>query len=310
MPQISVIVPVYKVEKYLSRCIESILSQTYLDWELLLIDDGSPDKSGEICDLYAMEDLRIKVFHKQNEGVSSARNLGIDNAIGQWVMFVDADDWLSVKCLEICMNEVYKYNLDAIQFSYKSVYPNGRIEYHNKQNTSVLPPNQYLNQNSYNVSICGGLYRRQIIVDASLKFLTELKLAEDQIFVLSFLRNASRIRFVDYPLYFYFQHPESAVHNPHTKDLVNACYALIDLSREWEVIKLHVDTTCIVLMTAMIRNQDVNYMTIKEIYHALSPKYILSSVPKSSFLFFEISLFSLGLAYYTLSIYYRLLVMR
>ena len=92
MPQISVIVPVYNTEKYLHRCIDSILAQTFTDFELLLIDDGSTDNSGTICDEYATKDSRVRVFHKKNGGVSSARNLGVDNAKGEWVTFVDSDD--------------------------------------------------------------------------------------------------------------------------------------------------------------------------------------------------------------------------
>ena len=94
MPKVSIIVPVYKAEKYLNRCIDSILAQTFIDWELLLIDDGSPDKSGEICDEYSKKDQRIKVFHKSNGGVSSARNLGLDHVKGQWITFIDADDYI------------------------------------------------------------------------------------------------------------------------------------------------------------------------------------------------------------------------
>ena len=91
---ISIIIPIYKAESYLHRCIDSILSQTKTDWELLLIDDGSPDKSGDICDEYSKKDQRIKVFHKSNGGVSSARNLGLDHAKGQWITFIDADDYI------------------------------------------------------------------------------------------------------------------------------------------------------------------------------------------------------------------------
>ena len=94
MPQISVIVPVYNAEKYLHRCIDSILAQTFSDFELLLIDDGSKDNSGRICDEYAAKDSRIRVFHKKNGGVSSARNMGLDNAKGDWITFVDSDDWV------------------------------------------------------------------------------------------------------------------------------------------------------------------------------------------------------------------------
>ena len=102
---VSVIVPVYKAEKWLHRCVDSILAQTMTDFELLLIDDGSPDKSGEICDEYAAKDNHIRVFHKENGGGSSVRNLGLDNAQGEWISFIDADDWVEkdycLECLRI-----------------------------------------------------------------------------------------------------------------------------------------------------------------------------------------------------------------
>ena len=91
-PKISIIVPVYNVEQYLRRCIDSILNQSFADFELLLIDDGSKDKSGAICDEYAAKDSRIRVFHKENGGVSSARNIGLENARGEWLSFIDGDD--------------------------------------------------------------------------------------------------------------------------------------------------------------------------------------------------------------------------
>lgn len=94
MPLISIIVPVYNVEGTLNRCIDSILNQTFSDWELFLIDDGCTDKSGKICDEYASKDGRIKVFHKENGGVSSARNVGLDNAKGEWITFCDSDDFV------------------------------------------------------------------------------------------------------------------------------------------------------------------------------------------------------------------------
>ena len=100
MPKISVIVPVYNVEKYLHRCVDSILAQTFTDFELLLINDGSKDSSGVICDEYAAKDSRVLVFHKENGGVSSARNMGLDNAKGEWISFVDSDDWVEKEYLE------------------------------------------------------------------------------------------------------------------------------------------------------------------------------------------------------------------
>ena len=99
---ISIIVPVYNVEKYLQRCIESILTQTETDFELLLIDDGSKDKSGLICDEYAQKDKRVNVIHKENGGVSSARNLGIEKANGEWMCFIDADDFSYITIKDTC----------------------------------------------------------------------------------------------------------------------------------------------------------------------------------------------------------------
>ena len=97
---ISVIVPVYNIEKYIGKCIQSVLSQTYTDFELLLINDGSKDSSGEICSSWAKKDARIRVISKENEGVSVARNLGIDSAKGEFIFFLDGDDWISPECLE------------------------------------------------------------------------------------------------------------------------------------------------------------------------------------------------------------------
>ena len=103
MPTISVIVPVYKVEPYLNRCVDSILRQTYQDFELILVDDGSPDRCGEICDEYARQDSRVHVIHKENGGLSDARNAGIDwveaNSDSQWLIFADSDDWVHPELL-------------------------------------------------------------------------------------------------------------------------------------------------------------------------------------------------------------------
>lgn len=100
-PKVSVIVPVYKAEAYLYRCVDSLLVQTFTNFEILLIDDGSPDRSGEICDEYARKDTRVRVFHKENGGVSSARNLGLKYAQGEWIAFVDSDDWVESDFLEV-----------------------------------------------------------------------------------------------------------------------------------------------------------------------------------------------------------------
>ena len=112
MPRISVIVPIYKVEKYLQECIESILAQTYIDFELILIDDGSPDCCGEICDAYVKRDKRIKVIHQQNKGLSAARNAGLDIAECDYITFIDSDDIVSIHYLEILYQSLCLFNAD------------------------------------------------------------------------------------------------------------------------------------------------------------------------------------------------------
>lgn len=111
---ISVIVPVYNTEKYLDRCIQSILSQTYSNIEILLIDDGSTDSSGAICDKYAEQDSRVRVFHKANGGVSSARNMGLDKAKGTWFTFVDSDDWIDMDMYEQMYNAAIQNKVDMV----------------------------------------------------------------------------------------------------------------------------------------------------------------------------------------------------
>ena len=115
MPKVSIVTPVYKAEKYLQECIESVLAQTHKDWELLLVDDGSPDRSGDICNEYAEKDVRIRVFHKSNGGVSSARNLGLEQMKGEWVIFVDSDDVIAPNTLEICLQKCIDNELDIVQ---------------------------------------------------------------------------------------------------------------------------------------------------------------------------------------------------
>lgn len=117
-PKISVIVPIYKAEKYLNRCIDSLLAQTFYDFELLLIDDGSPDNSGAICDAYAEQDSRVRVFHKENGGVSSARQYGLDNALGEYIIHADPDDWVEKGMLKALYDEAIETKADMIICDY------------------------------------------------------------------------------------------------------------------------------------------------------------------------------------------------
>ena len=118
-PTFTIIVPVYNVEHYLQRCIESVLTQSYRDFELILVDDGSKDNSGTICDEYAKKDNRVRVFHKENEGVSSARNVGLDEAEGEYITFVDSDDYLLPTALLNIQNVLNKTDAVLYLFDYQ-----------------------------------------------------------------------------------------------------------------------------------------------------------------------------------------------
>lgn len=175
-PKISVIIPVYKVEQYISRCIDSILFQTYKNYEVILVDDGSPDKSGKICDEYAIKDTRIKVFHKENGGVSSARKYGVHKATAEWITFVDSDDWLYPNALQIlldCSNGV-----DLVNACREDT--NGRKWIHKR--LGKLNPKEYLESTldatTYGlVTAC--LFKKEILTDDILSIPSDIKIGED-----------------------------------------------------------------------------------------------------------------------------------
>lgn len=201
---ISVIVPVYKAEKYLHRCIDSILAQTYTDFELLLIDDGSPDNCGAICDEYAEKDARVRVFHKINGGVSSARNLGLDKVKGEWVTFVDSDDYVHPNFFK-SLDE--KCNVDLVVESFQIVGSNekwdGILE-------DVVYDNDLLKEKIVELSLksnfqvpWGKFYRRDIIYAHQIKFDEKIHSGEDTLFVLNYLVHTRTLQLHKEPYYFY-----------------------------------------------------------------------------------------------------------
>lgn len=185
LPIVSVIVPVYNVEDCLSRCLDSILNQSNQNFELLLIDDGSTDSSGKICDEYAKKDDRIRVFHKENNGVSSARNVGLDKARGTWVAFVDSDDEISKEYLSI--NDDSK-NADIIQKSYIIVEDDSNKEYSVNIENAIIGNKKDLYKfftEKRNNALWDKLIRRSKI--KSTRFLNTVHIGEDFLFFLSII---------------------------------------------------------------------------------------------------------------------------
>ncbi|MDP4182405.1 MAG: glycosyltransferase family 2 protein [Bacillota bacterium] len=197
MKKVSVIVPVYKSEKYLHRCIDSILNQAYQNIELILVDDGSPDNSSVICDEYALKDSRVKVIHKENKGVSAARNTGLSNSTGYYVMFVDSDDCIKNtmvgNLLKLLNNDYFDFALSGVNIiTYADGVPSKLDIYAMKdKHYSVKSLFEAIIDDYDLVCICspwGKLYKNSIIKQNSIEFNENIYLGEDTLFVLNYLR--------------------------------------------------------------------------------------------------------------------------
>lgn len=212
MPTISIIVPVYKVEQYIRRCIDSIIAQTYNDWELLLVDDGSPDNSGRICDEYAAEDHRIKTIHKKNGGVSAARFTGVEASQGEWLNFVDSDDYIAPYALEVLIAQA-KDGIDLIEARMTAKAP---IERNNNPSISFANSKDYImqvvstNSKWLGTPVCK-LFRRDLFIKSDAlnnpKWITNY---EDTLMCFRYSQQIRKAAFVDTEIYYYEYNTNSA----------------------------------------------------------------------------------------------------
>lgn len=205
MPIISVIIPVYNVETYLSNCIESILNQTFREFEIILVNDGSPDNSDKICEDYAKKDSRIRIFHKENGGVSSARNLGIEKSLGKWLTFVDGDDFIEYDSFEKIFSTYLEIDSDIIiARSYKN--NNGKLEECypfdvNYKGMSFDGIKLNIDKGYMRGSACGAFYKKTFLTQHNISFPFFLKNSEDSIFLMICFINAKKIEFSDIHIY-------------------------------------------------------------------------------------------------------------
>ena len=206
-PLVSVIVPIYKVEEYLPRCLDSIVSQTYRNLEIILVDDGSPDRCPEICDEWARKDSRIRVIHKPNGGVSSARNAGIEIAVGEWLFFIDSDDFLPENALEGLIERQQQYGADLACGSFHIVKIRNR-SYDKTYPDQVFQRRDFASNLSFLMmellpSSCGKLFSAQIIKEHGLSFPQNVPWGEDASFHYSYLAHVSSIVTTEHCVYHY-----------------------------------------------------------------------------------------------------------
>lgn len=233
-PLVSIIIPVYNVENYIGKCVESVLAQTFIDFELLLIDDGSSDKSGKIIDEFAMADIRVVACHQQNSGASSARNYGLSRARGRWIIFIDSDDYVGERYVSDLI-EYMEPNTLVIQ---------GLTKVSEKENVSCL---EYDNSTYDGHDIIklfdskeffdrgfpvAKVFERNLLVEHGIKFNEHIHYSEDLIFMLEYVRNVKKIKTISGSNYFYQVNASSLTHRYNSfaseYELFESFYSLTD----------------------------------------------------------------------------------
>lgn len=239
MPEISVIVPVYKVEQYLRRCVDSILAQTFTNIEVILVDDGSPDSCPAICDEYAQQDNRVKVIHQENCGVSAARNAGLDwvfaNSDSQWISFVDSDDWVHPRFLEYLHRAAVENEVSVSICEYQVIEEAncaGKNEPYAAEKYKTI---DIYSEQKYDglVGVCWNkLYKREVI--GSLRFSEELAYSEDIVFENFVLADTELVALVQQKIYYYYVNKNSVTHQEYTHIAILGVLALQEQCEKFE----------------------------------------------------------------------------
>lgn len=230
---ISIIVPVYNVKKYLQKCVESLLGQTYTDFEILLIDDGSTDGSSEICDQLREADSRIRVFHKENGGLSDARNFGIEHAQGEFLLFIDSDDMIHPDFCKVLMDAQKKYNAEIVStemLEFQTDEELVKVRSENKGYSEIVFRHneilkEYFSPSNHEIyhGLCMKMHKRELFDNL---WFEKGRLHEDLYITYRLLDRCKTFVYVDVPYYFYLQHDKSIMHNYKEKNFVDEYDAL------------------------------------------------------------------------------------
>lgn len=269
---VSIIVPIYNCDSHLARCIDSILNQTFTDWECLLIDDGSTDGSGVLCDEYAQIDTRIKVFHKTNGGVSSARNVGLEHARGRWIGFVDSDDEVAKDFIFDFLQEENDHDELIVQgFVIKKQDSATSIVNFQKGIKNVSEGLDILCRNHFPGTVWNKLFRSDILKSHGIKFNDVYKFKEDELFLLCYLKYINFIRFVCSYNYQYEEPDWNEKYVLGDVEVLKDCYSLVE--------RCILDTTRFTLLyhfnpyvdavIGKILNRDPNWLLFEDVYYKI-----------------------------------------
>lgn len=227
--KISVIIPVYNVEKYLERCLFSITNNTYRNLEIICVNDGSSDHSLDILNRYKLKDQRILVIDKENGGVSSARNAGLDIASGDYIAFIDSDDWISLEYFSLLMKALDDTSADMVYCRFKKTGQTSDTvgENHECVSPKMVTVEQYFSDHLSKYYVCGKIYKSSIV--GQLRFEETLRVFEDFLFNIQVFtaKDTLCVACLDAQIYYYFNRPESAVHSFDFDERVKACEYMI-----------------------------------------------------------------------------------
>lgn len=227
MSKISVIVPVYNVDQYLKRCLDSILSQTYTDFEVILVNDGSKDSSGKICDEYCSAFCNVFAIHQENAGLSAARNTGIDwvmqNSDSEWLTFIDSDDWIHERTFETLIAALRENNADISVCKFERTFgAEPIVDTEKLHGTIVNTENFYIENNVVATVAWGKIYKKSLF--SNIRYPVG-KIHEDEYTTYKLLFRANKVVYIDQPLYYYYQNPKGIMKsawNPKRMDVINA----------------------------------------------------------------------------------------
>lgn len=247
-PYFSIILPIYNVAPYLERCVQSVLEQSFRDYELILVDDGSTDESSEICDRLGAQHSCIRVIHKENGGLSSARNAGLEIAQGEYIWWVDSDDWIAENALTILYEasatekpDMVKYNFARVRKDEQPFYSNARPGFYMEEETEVLLDSALLMPSRFGLSAWSHSYRRDFLEKNKLTFTSERMIgSEDYLFNLQALAVVQSIRVIADQLYFY-ELRGGSLSQSYKKDLSDRYILLYSLLRQFYAEKCLLD---------------------------------------------------------------------